>query len=135
MLQLDDQLKILHEYIGDDEEVNIPDGIEIIKPFAFSHKHALTSLVIPESTTLIDQQAFENCDHLHDVVIYAKDLEINPMAFFNCSDFRVTGYAGSEVERFCELNYIPFIAMYQGRVNVLFFIFSARNDFYLCIYR
>lgn len=76
--------------IGDckDTDIVIPSTyngkpVKAIGYLAFS-RDKLTSVVIPDSVTMIDQMAFAMCDKLTSVVIPDSVTMINRMAFYNC---------------------------------------------------
>lgn len=53
---------------------------------AFSGRHGLTSITIPDSVTIIDTSAFHNCIGLTSVVIGNGVTNIAPRAFADCSE-------------------------------------------------
>lgn len=63
----------------------ITDGTRVIAGGALQGNHNLTSVVIPNSVTIIDEQAFYLCDQLTQVTIPAAVKEIGFMAFSECS--------------------------------------------------
>ena len=63
-----DTEKILKVYVGENENVIVPDGVTAIGNYAFVYSK-VRSVVIPDSVTAIDNNAFENCLHLTEVVL------------------------------------------------------------------
>ena len=63
----------------------IPDGINKIKNYAFSHCTGLTSVTIPNSVTSIGDHAFSNCSGLTSVTIPNSVTSIEDYAFYYCS--------------------------------------------------
>ncbi len=59
---------LLLGYDGDDEDVAIPDGIEVIGYGAFytllEFKNTVKRITIPNSVTTIEDSAFRNCNKL-----------------------------------------------------------------------
>jgi len=54
---------VLTEYLGDDWNVVIPDGVKAIAPLTFWNK-GVVELVIPNTVTEIGYGAFEGCTSL-----------------------------------------------------------------------
>ncbi|MBE5751742.1 MAG: leucine-rich repeat domain-containing protein [Clostridiales bacterium] len=59
----------------------IPDGVEVIKDYAFTGCASLTSITIPDSVTTIGRDAFADCDNLISVTIPNSVTLIAPCAF------------------------------------------------------
>lgn len=59
----------LKDYIGKDETVVIPDGVTIIKNFAFYKNTIVTRVTIPDSVIRICPQAFDGCTRLREIRI------------------------------------------------------------------
>lgn len=58
---------VLEKYNGEDTTVVIPNGVRVIKTFAFQDCYALTNVVIPEGVIEIMDSAFEGCRALKSV--------------------------------------------------------------------
>lgn len=58
---------VLARYLGNDEEVWLPDGIHSIKAAAFSGNKALRKVHVPDSVLRIANQAFSACTALEEV--------------------------------------------------------------------
>ncbi|MBR5759064.1 MAG: leucine-rich repeat protein [Thermoguttaceae bacterium] len=63
----------------------VPEGVEVIGPYAFSELKSLTSIVIPESVKEIGDGAFYGCYQLSALDIPKNVEKIGAGAFFNCS--------------------------------------------------
>ena len=63
-----DTEKILKAYVGENENVIVPDGVTAIGKYAFLYSK-VKSVVIPDSVTAIDNYAFDNCLHLTEVAL------------------------------------------------------------------
>ena len=61
-------------FLGDKEvkDLVIPDGVFIIRSYAFSGCSGLTSVIIPNSTLWIGESAFSDCSDLTDVYCFAE---------------------------------------------------------------
>ncbi len=66
------------------EDLVIPNGIQEIKPFAFSECSSIASIVIPDSVIKIDKSAFENCWKLSKVSLGKNLTYIGETAFAEC---------------------------------------------------
>ena len=90
---------VLYEYRGDMPQgtnVVIKNGIKTIayNAFAFSDCTGLTSVIIPNSVTIIDEGAFQDCTGLTSVIIGNSVTNIEYTAFAGCSSLEsVTCYA------------------------------------------
>lgn len=51
------------------EQIILPEGIEILGNFAFSHALSLVTVNIPASVTSIGKRVFSNCDKLESIVV------------------------------------------------------------------
>lgn len=79
----------LSSYEGEENEVTIPSGIEIIGEGAFeaimTYGHSeITCVHIPNSVTEIGDKAFANCEKLSDIVIPDSVTKIGKHAFSGC---------------------------------------------------
>lgn len=92
------------------KDVIIPEGVTNIGSHAFSGCTGLTSAVIPDGVTSIETMAFADCTNLTSVTIPASVTSIGLVAFYGCPNLTVYGNAGSEAERYCVENDIPFVA-------------------------
>ena len=66
-------------------ELIIPDGVTIIRDFAFSGCTSLTSITIPGSVTSIGYGAFKDCDSLTSITIPDSVTSIGRSAFLGCT--------------------------------------------------
>lgn len=66
--------------------INIPDGTTIIGDYAFYGCYGLTSITIPNSVTDIGQSVFRYCNDLTEVTIGNSVTSIGDYAFSRCSD-------------------------------------------------
>ena len=76
----------LKKYVGKDEVVTIPEGIETISPNAFKNCETMHSVEIPASVKTIGCGAFSNCINLKSVVILDSVKKIGSSAFANCEN-------------------------------------------------
>lgn len=76
---------ILTKCRGDQEKVEIPEGITSIGQQAFSGRKNLISVTLPDSVTSIGGWAFENCRNLREIILPSSITSIGDHAFHNCS--------------------------------------------------
>lgn len=74
----------LFEYLGNDTEVVVPEGVTEIHYDAFHGNRNLTKVVLPESINFIHIHAFENCVSLKQIRLPEKPVGIHPTAFQGC---------------------------------------------------
>lgn len=67
------------------EEIQIPDGVEIIGYYAFDRCVRLRNITIPDSVKKISDHAFNGCSSLEHITIPAQTKTIGLMAFASCS--------------------------------------------------
>ena len=58
---------ILYSYKGDEETVEIPEGVTEIGEGAFRGSHLLKEVIISEGVKIIGESAFEYCSQLESV--------------------------------------------------------------------
>lgn len=78
--------KMLHCFLGDPsiKNVTIPDGIEIIRAYAFSHAKNLEEITFPDSLQKIEDCAFVCCESLKSVILPDSVSHIGSFAFCAC---------------------------------------------------
>ena len=74
-------------FVGNDsiKSVIIPEGVEVIGPFAFANLTALEEVTLPSTLKMIDQGAFYGCTNLKKVNGIENVKFINQNAFYNCN--------------------------------------------------
>lgn len=90
-LNADDTAVKITKYTGSDTEVVIPseiDGIPVtyIGGYAFQENKELTSVVIPDSVTVIGWGSFVDCTALTSVTLSANLKKLDPYAFRGCTN-------------------------------------------------
>ena len=65
----DNTKKELQTYVGPDEVVVIPEGVEIIDDDAFKYDYNITSIIIPDSVYKIRKEAFKECPNVLEITI------------------------------------------------------------------
>ncbi len=73
----------LVKYLGNDEKVIVPDGVEVIGRGAFSGKNVV-SVVLPASVRIIEESAFAHCENLASINIPYGVKVIADSTFMNC---------------------------------------------------
>ena len=76
--------KILIRYMGNEEQVQIPRGVEIIGERCFFGKEQLKTVLCPEGLTEIREQAFAGCLTLQNVVLPETLKRVEREAFAEC---------------------------------------------------
>lgn len=69
------------------QQINIPDSVEYIDPYAFSCCKGLHTVQLPASLTLISEELFAECDNLRNLSIPDTVTEIGANAFLRCKAF------------------------------------------------
>lgn len=69
------------------QQINIPDSVEHIDPYAFSFCKGLHTVQLPSSLTLISEELFAECDNLKNLSIPDTVTEIGANAFLRCKVF------------------------------------------------
>jgi len=72
----------LYKYIGEDEEYEIPDGVEYISGRAFSENETVKSVVVGNSVKYICENAFHGCENLENINFPDSVERIGNNAFF-----------------------------------------------------
>ena len=75
---------VLKEYRGNDHDVIIPDGVEVIGPDTFAHCKSMISVSIPYSVKEIADGAFQDCTVLRQIDIPEGVQSIGKGTFFGC---------------------------------------------------
>ncbi len=74
-------------YCPNIQQINIPDSVEYIDPYAFSCCKGLHTVQLPASLTLISEELFAECDNLRNLSIPDTVTEIGANAFLRCTAF------------------------------------------------
>lgn len=76
---------ILIKYIGIEERVTIPEGIEIIGEMAFAKNETIVTMILPDSIKIIEEEAFSDCIMLQKINLPKNISYIGKSAFENCA--------------------------------------------------
>ena len=79
---------VLVKYIGNENQVIIPNSVTSIGSAAFADSKSLASVTIPNSVRSINFGAFANCIKLTEVTILDGVTSIEPYAFTRCTSLR-----------------------------------------------
>lgn len=77
---------ILKKYLGNDSQVELPEGLEVIETDAFWYNCHIESVVIPQTIKKIGNEAFYHCSRLKSVVLPEQLEEIGKSAFAWCEN-------------------------------------------------
>lgn len=86
---------VLYDYVGDETNVKIPEGVTHIGGWAFEGRSDLASVTIPDSVTSVDNSAFSGCSGLASVALPNGLTNIGARAFYNCSGLSSVRIPGS----------------------------------------
>ena len=116
---------ILVEYLGDEENVIIPDGITVIGKNVFENKN-VKFVTIPDSVTAIEESAFYECKHLVQVQIPDSVTAIGDSAFACCKSLRSANIPpniqemGSGIFDCCEsLSILKITSAFSGKFIII----------------
>ena len=90
------------------EQVEIPEGVRVLRRECFAHCHNLREVVIPSSMQSIKTSAFSQCESLETVIIKSDNVRIDISAFHNNGKLTIKGIKGSYVENFAHKAQIRF---------------------------
>ena len=76
--------KVLMRYLGNEEQIQIPKGVEIIGERCFFGKEQLKTVLCPESLREIREQAFAGCLTLQNIVLPKELKRVEREAFAEC---------------------------------------------------
>lgn len=74
--------------LGDDPEISVAEGVEVIGEMAAAKKKNLKSVTFPNSLKKIERDAFTDCDALESIRIPASVEEIEAYAFSDCDELK-----------------------------------------------
>lgn len=80
--------------LGDDTEVTLIEGTEVIGEMAAAKKKKLSSITLPHGLKKIERDAFVDCDSLRTVNIPASVEEIEAYAFADCDNLKSVVFEG-----------------------------------------
>lgn len=100
---------VLFGYTGVDENVTVPDGVEIIYDGAFMGNDTIKTVSLPNTVIEIRSQAFAYCDRLMEVTIRDKKGEDKDVLMHRYVDLNVVERFNLTVaeDAFDEVDYIP----------------------------
>ena len=71
-------------YAGDSTELYIPEGVTIVKAYAFNENDNITKVVMPETLKVLEEGAFYYCGGITEVQLSASLTTIGDGAFYYC---------------------------------------------------
>ncbi|MGN0558718.1 MAG: leucine-rich repeat protein [Acutalibacteraceae bacterium] len=117
---------IVYAYKGEmpaNTSVTVKDGTKVICDSAFFNLNGLTEIKLPDSLSEVGERAFSFCENLKGVTIPAGVTTIGEYAFgytgvmwsnaplSRIDGFTITGYSGTEAERYANDNGFKFISL------------------------
>jgi hypothetical protein len=84
--------------------VVIPDGVTVIRKYAFRYCENLESITIPNSVTFIGDRAFAYCESLESVTIPNSVTFISNEAFYRCANVIMHCNRNSYAEEYAKKN-------------------------------
>ena len=75
---------VVTAYVGEAEEVTVPDGVTEIGAKAFLNNRSVKKITLPESVEKIGAEAFRGCSAAEGINIPSGVTEIGNRAFYNC---------------------------------------------------
>ena len=91
-------------FIGNQVDVHIAEGAEVIRANAFNSRH-IVSISLPSSLQRIEQYAFFRCEDLRDVIIPDSVSYIGESAFHECRSLNVSSLP-SNLEEICAYTFM-----------------------------
>ena len=79
---------VLTAYVGEAEEVSVPEGVTEIGTQAFLHNTGVKSVILPETVEKIGDDAFRGCSSLEDMELPDGLKEIGKSAFSGCVNMK-----------------------------------------------
>ena len=79
---------VLLDYLGQDTEMTIPEGVTSIGDYSLAWRNGVTRVTIPEGVTSIGSYAFYQCKDLTEITIPDSVTSIGSCAFCNCFSLR-----------------------------------------------
>lgn len=111
-------------------EIQIPEGIEVLQSCAFIGCTNLLSLKLPNSLTIINSQAFKDCTNLASVSIPNSVLNIYDEAFYGCHNLKQVELCDGDKYLTCDddiFGQCPIQKVYLGR-DMGTDIFKSHNE-------
>lgn len=79
---------VLTAYIGEDEEVTIPDSVTEIGTKAFLNNTEVRKITLPETVEKIGNESFRGCSNLEEIALPSGLKEIGNSAFYECTGLK-----------------------------------------------
>lgn len=77
--------RTLLSYYGEQNEIEIPDGVTTIGESVFYKNDKLSKVILPDSVELIKESAFEECRGLKKIILSSSLKKMDQRAFRNCT--------------------------------------------------
>lgn len=94
--------------------VTIPNSVKTIGHGAFTYCYRLTSVKIGSGVKTIAPWAFQGCTGMKSIVIPETVTSIGKGVFDGCTNLSISGYKGSQAEKFAKDNNFTFVSLGSG---------------------
>jgi len=106
----------LQKYNGNEENVIVPNGVNVISWNAFSNCKSIKSILIPEGVEGIGANCFENCENLQEITIPQSLLSIGSSAFSNCKNLKKVSF-GENLKKIERLTFANCESLQEIEIN------------------
>lgn len=88
--KLSEDNSTLQKYVGESEDVIVPEGILKIQELAFKGNHVIQKVNLPRTLDKLEDQSFKDCENLKEVFFSSLPKECSGCAFCKCKNIAHT---------------------------------------------